>query len=132
MKSGARIRALAVLPANIDLPACDIHAILQLIGSAQVLIKTHGDSLCVGLLDQCAAHLRTRYRLSATDRSEDRVWAESNLPALVHLLIYVQAEVNDKLRDASCAAALEQCIDHLLQMHLPASEECCGRAVTSH
>jgi hypothetical protein len=131
MKSEARIRTLAGLRVNIDLPTSEIVAILQLLGSAQVSVTNHGDSFCAGLLDQCATHLRERYGLAGAERSVDPVWAESSLPALVHLLIYVQAEVEDKLSDPGCAAALDQCIDRLLQMHVPQSDDL-GRVVTAH
>jgi len=131
MKSEARLRTLAGLRVNIDLPTSEILAILQLLGSAQVSVTMHGDSFCAGLLDQCAAHLRERYGFSGAERSIDPVWAESSLPALVHLLIYVQAEVEDKLSDPGCVATLDQCIDRLLQTCEPQHDEF-GSVVTAH
>jgi hypothetical protein len=131
MKSEARNRTLVGLRVSIDLPPSEILAILQLLGSAQMSVANHGDSFCAGLLDQCAAHLRERYGISGGERSIDPVWAESSLPALVHLLIYVQAEVEVKLSDPGCAAALDQCIDRLLQTCEPQHDEF-GRVVTAH
>jgi hypothetical protein len=87
---------------------------------------SHGDTFCAGLLDQCAAHLRERYGLGATARRGDPAWADSSVPAVVHLLIYARAEVNERLQDAGCAAVLGQCIDRLL----PQLEE--WRTVTAH
>jgi hypothetical protein len=91
---------------------------------------SHGDTFCAGLLDQCAAHLRERYGLGATARRGDPAWADSSVPAVVHLLIYARAEVNERLQDAGCAAVLGQCIDRLLRMHVPQLEE--WRTVTAH
>jgi hypothetical protein len=130
MTIGARMRILAGLRADIDLAESDARAILELLGSARLSVESHGDSFCAGLLDQCATQLRERHGLSGTQQSGDPVWAESNLPALIHLLIYVQAEVAETLRDTQCAAALGRCIDRLLQTHRPQPEEL--RPVTAH
>jgi hypothetical protein len=131
MKREARMTTLAGLRVDIDLPSSDIRAILQLIGSAQLSIANHGDAFCAGLLDQCAAQLRERFGLGDTARSNDPAWADSSLPAVVHLLIYVQAEVTDRLGDPAWAAVLDQCIDRLLQIHVPQPHDC-GQAVTAH
>ena len=105
------MRTLAGLRMEIDLPSSDILAILQLIGSARLSVSRQGDAFCVGLLDQCAAHLRERFGLGDTARRGDPAWADSTVPAVVHLLIYVQAEVEERLRDGVCVAVLDQCID---------------------
>jgi hypothetical protein len=131
MTNETRISTIAGLPANIDLSASDVPAILQLLGSAGESIRNHGDGFCAGLLGQCAAHLRERYGLEA-GRADGLPWRDSSLPALVHLLIYVRAEVKEKLRDPACVAALDRCVDRLLQMHVVLPEQGCGRAVTSH
>lgn len=130
MTSDARMRTLAGLRADIDLPESDVLAILELLGSAQLSVESHGDNFCAGLLEQCATQLRRRHGVSRTQPSGDPVWAESSLPALVHLLIYVQAEVAEKLRDPECAVAIDQCIDRLLQTYRPRPEEL--RTVTAH
>jgi len=130
MTSDARTRMLAGLRADIDLPESDIEAILDLLGSAQLSVESHGDNFCAGLLQQCAAHLRERHGFSGSRQNGDPVWTESSLPAVVHLLIYVQAEVEDKLRDRACVEVLDQCIDCLLQTHRPQPEEL--RIVTAH
>ncbi len=130
MTSDARTRTLAALRANIDHPLSEIHAILELLGSAQLSVESHGDSFCAGLLAQCAAQLRERYGLSGTSLIGDPVWAGSSLPAVVHLLIYVQAEVGEKLGNTACVAALDRCIDRLLQTHRPQAEE--FRTLTAH
>src|SRR5690348_2381340 len=99
MTGDARTRALAGLRTNIDLPSSDILAILEMIGSAQLSVTSHGDTFCAGLLEQCAAHLREHHGFSGLPQSGDPVWTETSLPAVVHLLIYVQAEVTEKLHD---------------------------------
>jgi len=124
------MRTLAGLRADIDRPEWDVHAILELLGSAQLSVESHGDSFCAGLLEQCAAHLRERHGFSGCRQNGDPVWADSSLPALVHLLIYVQAEVEDKLRDPACVEVFDQCIDRLLQTHRLEPEEL--RTVTAH
>ncbi len=131
MKREARVRTLVGLRADIDLPTSDILAILGLLGSAQMSIASHGDIFCVGLLDQCAGLLRRRYGLAGTVRGGDPVWADSSLAAVVHLLIYVQAEVEETLRDPQGAAVLGRCIDRLLHTHVPQSDDC-GCTVTAH
>jgi hypothetical protein len=124
------MKTLMGLRADIDLPESDVQAILELLISARLSVESHGDSFCAGILEQCAAQLRQRHGLSATPQGGDPVWSESSLPALVHLLIYVQAEVEEKLCDPKCAAALDQCIDRLLQTHRPRPEEL--HTVTAH
>lgn len=130
MSSDARMTTLMGLRTDIDLPESDIRAILDLLISARLSVESHGDNFCAGILEQCAAQLRQRHGLSATQPGGDPVWFESSLPALVHLLIYVQAEVEEKLCDPNCAAALDQCIDRLLQTHRPRPEEL--HTVTAH
>jgi hypothetical protein len=131
MKSGARSKPYADLGAGIELRTPDVLAILWLLGTAQVSVRNYGDELCAGLLAQCAAQLRERYGL-AEARSHDDLWSESSLIALVHLLVYVQAEVRDKLDDISCALALSHCIERMLQTHMLHTDGSRDRAVTSH
>ncbi len=125
-----RTRRLAGLRADIELPESDVWTILELLESAQLSVESHGDHFCAGLLEQCAAHLRRGHGLTGSRQSADPVWTESSLPALVHLLIYIQAEVEEKLRAPACAASLDQCIDRLLQTHRPRPEEL--RSSTAH
>ena len=125
MTSDVRTRTLAGLRADIDLPRSDAEAILELLGSAQLSVESHGDTFCAGLLDQCAALLRERYGLRDMARCGDPAWADSSVPAVVHLLIYVKAEVNERLRDPACVEVLDLCINRLLQSHWP-------RTVTAH
>jgi len=124
------MRTLAGLRVDIDVPESDVQAILELLGSAQLSVESHGDTFCAGILAQCAAQLRRRHGLSGTRQGGDPMWAESSLPALVHLLIYVQAEVKEKLRDPQCAAAIDRCIDRVLHTHRPVPAEL--RTVTAH
>ena len=132
MKREARSGMLAGLRSDIDLPVSDVLAILQLIASAQLSVTNHGDAFCAGLLDQCSAHLRERHGLSATAHCGDPVWADSTVPAVVHLLVYVQAEVEERLADAACSAVLDQCIDRLLHVHVQQADDDLDRAATPH
>lgn len=131
MRREAQVGTLAGLRGDIELPTSDIRTILQLLASAQLSVASHGDGFCAGLLDQCAAQLRQRHGVSGTARGGDRVWVDSSLPALVHLLIYVQAEVEERLGDPACSAVLDQCIDRLLRIHQPQPDGC-SNAVTAH
>jgi hypothetical protein len=108
-----------------DRPESDVKAILELLAAAQLSVSSHGDTFCAGLLDRCAAHLRERYGLAAVARCGDPAWADSGVPAVVHLLIYVKAEVDERLYDPACVEVLDQCIGRLLHSHWP-------RTVTAH
>lgn len=135
MKSDVQIRPFGDLRARIDLPASDAAAILRLLGTAQASIKIHGDALCAHLLAQCESDLRERYGLEALERRNDPARSDSSMPALLHLLIYVQAEMRDKLGEVQCTHALNRCIDRLLHTHQPyldGSQASRERAATSH
>jgi len=125
MTGDARARTLAGLRADNDRPDSDVLAILELLASAQLSVTSHGDTFCAGLLDQCAAQLRERYGLAAAVRRGDPAWADSGAATVVHLLIYVRAEVNERLHDPACVEVLGLCIDRLLRSHWP-------RIVTAH
>jgi hypothetical protein len=135
MKSDVQTGPIGDLRGRIDLPASDAAAILRLLGTAQASIKNHGDAQCAHLLAECESDLRERYGLAALERRNDSARADSSIPALLHLLIYVQAEMRDKLGDAQCTHALTRCIDRLLHTHQPYSERVQAsreRVVTSH
>jgi len=82
-----------------------------------------GDGLCVHLIDQCIAHLSEQYDLPSVEPDEGEMWTEGSLAALVRLVIYVHAEVSEILHDRRAENLLKQCIDHLLQIHLPYSQQ---------
>lgn len=75
------------------------------------------DDVCAVLIDECVAHLRSRYRVSAPTFSADTEVKTASLAALVRLLLYVRTELIDELGEIRCANLLQACIDHILKNH---------------
>jgi predicted NAD/FAD-dependent oxidoreductase len=93
-------------------------SVLELLLSAQASAEIHVvDKACMTRLDKCVERLRAIHELSRSEIDGDPVSVESSLPGLLRLLVYLQAEAADGLRDAICATHLQECVTALLRAH---------------
>jgi hypothetical protein len=113
----------------------DIGGILRLLHAAHANLVLHfHDEPAASLLEQCIAVVAAHDPAAAqADSADEFSPAELNLTALVRMLVYVQAEVNQALRDAEASRSLQQCIDHLLHRQYFHRQGGFGRSArTSH
>jgi len=109
-------------------------SMLELLLSAQAAAELHlVDKVCMTRLDKCVERLRALHALSKPEVVEEFVAVESSLPGLLRLLVYLQVEAADGLKDAICATHLQECVTALLQAHrLSAEELCVGEPQSCH
>ncbi|ARP98288.1 hypothetical protein DFP91_5512 [Pseudorhodoplanes sinuspersici] len=84
------------------------------------LAKYCGD-VCSTLIDECVSELDTRFGVYV--EGARRYETDVSFAALVRLLLYVQTELRDELKETRCATLIQDCIDHLLKTHLHYSRQ---------
>jgi hypothetical protein len=96
----------------------DALSLLQLLLSAQQFLERYcGDQPCTPMFLQCISEFRQRHSISERGLADSLSWEEENVPALVRLLVYVQAEAAENLRDQHCADDIEKCIVDLMMIY---------------
>jgi hypothetical protein len=60
--------------------------------------------------------LKAKYNLSNEKMGEGILWEETSLEALLRLLGYLQAEIDERLNDPKLAKQLKLCVDRLRQV----------------
>ena len=104
-----------------DTPSRDeIMGVANLLLLARSSVKSrYPDQVCIDLLDQCISHLTTRYGVSRAKLSGGvNRHASAELPALLRVLRYAQADAIESLNDSGCADLLSQCIERLADNQL--------------
>jgi hypothetical protein len=98
----------------------EVMGIANLIVLARSSVKIHWpDKVCIELLDKCISHLTTRYGVSRTKlASGAKRSLASELPALLRVLRYAQADAVESLNDSGAADLLSLCIRRLAHNHL--------------
>ena len=93
-------------------------AILLLLMSAEASLQEQvGDDGCITILRTCIARIQQQYQVADCEVSSGIVWSESSLDAILRLLDYVKAEIQDKLNDLQSAEDLDLCVDRLTSPH---------------
>ncbi len=107
---------------------------LELLLSAQASAEIHRiDKTCMARLEKCVERLRAAHALPRPAVDTELVLVESSLPGLVRLLVYLQAEAADSLRDGICAMHLQKCVTQLMRAHrLSPDQLCAGEARSCH
>ncbi len=107
---------------------------LELLLSAQASAEFHRiDKTCMTRLEKCVERLRAAHALPRPEAGAELVWVESSLPGLLRLLVYLQAEASDGLRDAICSMHLQKCVSQLMRVHrLSPDQLCAGEARSWH
>ncbi len=80
------------------------------------LLRLYPEEVCLGMIDECLSSLKAKYRLSNEDVREGILWEETSLDALLRLLGYLQAEIDERLNDPKLAEQLKLCVDRLRQV----------------
>jgi hypothetical protein len=92
----------------------DVSGLLALLISAKLsLEKRSGANPCIGYLEACVTRLRRNYNLTDWGVDERAIQNKVSIDALLRLLEYVRAEVQDKLDEKQCVRELGFCIAHL-------------------
>jgi hypothetical protein len=97
----------------------DIVSIASLLLMATASAKIHcPDKVCISLMEKCVERLTERYGISRESLGDDlRIREFIEVPALLRVLRYAQAEATHSLNDAECADLLGECIDRLTKTH---------------
>ncbi len=80
------------------------------------LLRLYPEEICLGMIDECLNSLKAKYHLSNEEVREGILWEETSLDALLRLLGYLQAEIDERLNDPKLAERLKLCVDHLRQV----------------
>jgi hypothetical protein len=97
----------------------DIVGVTALLMMAEASAKIHcPDRVCISLMEKCIARLLKRYGLSRAKLGDGlKIKDCIEVPALVRILRYAQAEAINSLNDAGCADLLGECINRLTRTH---------------
>ena len=118
-----------------DIRGADIGGMVRLLRAAHSnLVLCFRDEHAADILERCIAEVVAHDPAAASaDCAEDKMPAKLDLTTLVRMLVYVQAEIEQALRNARAARLLKQCIDHLLHQQYFQQQTGAGRtAMTSH
>jgi hypothetical protein len=87
--------------------------VLFLLLSARAsLLRCGADAACLRTIEDCVVSFRMQHNLTDEDTNEG-LWEETSVGALLRLLEYVHREVSESLQDRRCAEQLEFCIEHV-------------------
>jgi hypothetical protein len=115
MQKTSTRKAVTRSPADFSPSRDEIVGVANLLVLARSSVESnYPDKICIDLLDQCISHLTTRYGVSRSKLSGGRgAHGSAELPALLRVLQYAQADAMQSLNDSGCADLLSQCIRRL-------------------